>query len=122
MIWIGEVARSFRCLTRLPRRLGTRRVKGKRVDNLGMCSPLFHQQRWQEVQLARLTLAEQQWWVRAAQVHLLGRGQPTQRTYWLIVARNEATSEVKYFVSNAAANTPLERLLRMAFKRWNVEH
>jgi len=29
---------------------------------------------------------------------------------------------VKYFVSNAPARAPLLRLLRVAFRRWNVEH
>ena len=46
----------------------------------------------------------------------------SDRTYWLIVARNLATGEVKYFISNAPADTPLEKLLRVAFTRWNVEH
>lgn len=122
LIWIGEVPKSFRCLTRLPQRIPPEGVKGKRVDNLARSSPTFHQQHWQSVQLARLTLDDQVWQVRAAQVHLVRNGQATARTYWLIVARNEATGEVKYFVSNAPVNTPLERLMRMAFRRWNVEH
>jgi SRSO17 transposase len=122
LIGIGEVPKSFRCLTRLPRRIPAEGVKGKRVDNLARSSPTFHEQHWRGVQLARLTLADQAWQVRAAQVYLVRDGQPTARTYWLIVARNEATGEVKYFVSNAAADVPLERLMRMAFSRWNVEH
>ena len=43
-------------------------------------------------------------------------------SYWLMVARNVATGEVKYFLSNAATDTPAEKLLRVAFTRWNVEH
>lgn len=74
------------------------------------------------MQLARLTLADQVWEVRAAQVHLVRDGELTERTYWLIVARNPATGETKYFVSNAPANTPLDRLLRIAFSRWHIEH
>ncbi|MCX7408590.1 MAG: hypothetical protein NTZ32_10970 [Planctomycetales bacterium] len=82
--------------------------------------------------LARLTLADQLWDVRAAQVHLVRDG---ERTDWLIVARNPATGETKYFVSNAPSDTPLDRLvsnapsdtpldrlLRIAFLRWNIEH
>jgi SRSO17 transposase len=122
VVGIGEVPRSFRCLTRLPQRIPAGGVKGKRVDNLARSSPTFHEQHWQGVQLARLTLADQVWQVRAAQVYLVRDGRPTARTYWLIVARHEATGEVKYFVSNAAADVPLERLMRMAFRRWNVEH
>ncbi|MCX7406579.1 MAG: hypothetical protein NTZ32_00675 [Planctomycetales bacterium] len=41
---------------------------------------------------------------------------------WLIVAHNPATGETKYFVSNAHSDTPLDRLLRIAFPRWNIEH
>ena len=60
--------------------------------------------------------------MRAGQVYLVRRGEVSDRTYWLIVARNAATGEVKYFLSNAAADTPLAKLLRVAFTRWNVEH
>ena len=38
------------------------------------------------------------------------------------MARNLATSEVKYFISNAPTDTPVEKLLQVAFTRWNVEH
>jgi len=40
---------------------------------------------------------------------------------WLIVARNVVDAEVKYFFSNAPADTPLEELLRVAFSRWGIE-
>jgi SRSO17 transposase len=40
----------------------------------------------------------------------------------LIVARNVADpSEVKYFLSNAPADTPLSELLLVAFSRWHIE-
>jgi SRSO17 transposase len=40
---------------------------------------------------------------------------------WLIIARNVLDGEVKYFFSNAPADTPLETLLRIAFSRWKIE-
>lgn len=120
---IGEVPKSFRCLTRPPRgKMPKGGWKGKRADRLARHSAIFHQQPWQEVQLARLTLDDQVWSVRSAQVWLLFAGRPSERTYWLIVAENEATREVKYFVSNAPAATPLERLLRVGFRRSRIEH
>lgn len=123
LYYVGEVPRSFRCLTAPPRgRRPNKGWKGKRADNLVRFSSAWNQQAWQGITLARLTLADQEWEVRAGQVYLLRNGQPTERTYWLIVARNTATGEVKYFVSNAPADTPLEKLLRVAFRRWNVEH
>ena len=39
----------------------------------------------------------------------------------LIVAINEATAEVKYFLTNATTE-PLARVLAVAFRRWTVEH
>jgi SRSO17 transposase len=121
--YVGEVPRNFRCLTRPPKgRCPPRGWKGKRADHLGRYSSALNRQEWQGVALARLTLADQEWEVRAGQVYLLRDGRPTARTYWLIIARNGATGEVKYFVSNAPPEAPLEKLLRVAFRRWNVEH
>jgi len=121
--YVGEVPRNFRCLTRRPRGpKAKKRWRGKRADNLARFSSAWYRQNWHGVSLARLTLDEQHWEVRAGQVYLLRRGELSERTYWLIVARNLATKEVKYFISNAPADTPVEKLLRVAFTRWNVEH
>src|SRR4051794_6512391 len=43
------------------------------------------------------------------------------RPHTLIVAINEATAEVKYFLTNATAE-PLDRVLAVAFRRATVEH
>jgi SRSO17 transposase len=40
---------------------------------------------------------------------------------WLVVARHVLTGEVKYFFSNAPAETPMEVLLHIAFSRWSIE-
>ncbi len=123
MHYIGEIPRNFRCLTRRPR--GKKPPKGwkvKRADNLARFSSAWNQRDWHGVTLSRLTLDQQEWEVRAGQIYLLRRGELSDRTYWLIVARNPATGEVKYFISNAPADTPVEKLLRVAFTRWNVEH
>jgi len=65
--------------------------------------------------IRRLTLPDA-WW-RAA-------GRPVQvrgRAYTLVAAINEATAEVKYFVTNAT-EAPLARVLAVAFRRAAVEH
>ena len=77
---------------------------------------------WKTFKLARKTLGDQVWEVRAAQVYLARGGRPTQRTYWLVVARSVTTGEVKYFVSNAPPRTALLTLLKVAFTRAGVEH
>ena len=43
------------------------------------------------------------------------------REHTLIAAVNEATAEVKYFLTNATT-APLTRVLAVAFRRWTVEH
>jgi SRSO17 transposase len=122
MYYIGEIPRNFRCLATRPRGNPKKGWKGKRADNLARFSSAWNRQDWQGVSLARLTLDNQEWEVRAGQVYLARRGELSDRTYWLIVARNAATSEVKYFISNAPADMPVETLLRVAFRRWHVEH
>ncbi|HLJ94000.1 MAG TPA: IS701 family transposase [Gemmataceae bacterium] len=65
--------------------------------------------------LAHRTVADSVWRASATRVWVAGR------PHLLLVAINEATAEVKYFVSNATA-TPVTRLLAVAFRRWTVEH
>ena len=65
--------------------------------------------------LARRTVADSVWRAATAAVWVAGR----QHT--LIVAVNEATAEVKYFLTNATGE-PLARVLAVAFRRWTVEH
>jgi SRSO17 transposase len=123
MSYIGEIPRNFRCLATRPRgRKPKKGWKGKRADNLARFSSAWNRRDWRGVTLSRLTLNKQEWEVRAGQVYLARRGELSERTYGLIVARNAATGEVKYFLSNASADTAMEKLLRVAFTRWNVEH
>jgi SRSO17 transposase len=44
-----------------------------------------------------------------------------EREHTLVAAVNEATREVKYFLTNATT-APLTRVLAVAFRRWTVEH
>lgn len=126
---IGEVPKSFRCwLTRPHCRSFHAAHAAKRVDNLCRRSPVFTQQAWRRVRIKDTTRGPLVWEVKAARVHLLdvvenagAPGQPTDRQYWLIVARNPATEEIKYFVSNGAASLSIVSLLRVAFARWQVE-
>lgn len=65
--------------------------------------------------LTHRTVGDSVWRAATAVVWVAGR------KHLLMVAINEATGEVKYFLSNATA-TPVARLLMVAFSRWNVEH
>ena len=115
---VGEVPKSFRCFTAPPRAGQT----SHRADNLVRHSPAFHQQPWQSFALARQTVGEQVWQVKAARVWLRLEGAAGTGTYWLIGARNERTAEEKYFISAGAEGASLGLRLRVGFCRWNVEH
>jgi len=128
--YVCEVPANFMCWPTLPRYQSLQGpFAAKRVDNAAIWGKPFRDQDWQTVRLSRQTLPPQEWKVKAAQVHLSFDGRegkasrkPTDRTYWLIVARNVETGEVKYFVSNAPPRTKLLTLLKVAFSRWGVEH
>jgi SRSO17 transposase len=65
--------------------------------------------------LAHRTVSDSVWRAATATVWVAGQ----QHT--LLVAVNEATAEVKYFLTNATGE-PLTRVLAVAFRRWTVEH
>jgi SRSO17 transposase len=70
---------------------------------------------WPRVRMARQTAAPQVWRVKAVRVWAAGRW------HRLVAAVNEATGEVKYFLTNAVTGS-LKRVLAVAFCRWHVEH
>lgn len=123
LLYVCEVPANLPCFATRPKYNSLQRpFAPKRVDSAGKFSKPFKGKPWKRVKLARKTLGDQVWEVRAAQVYLARDGRPTERTYWLIVARSVATGEVKYFVSNAPPRTALATLLKVAFTRAGVEH
>jgi SRSO17 transposase len=121
--YVAEVPANFMCWPTLPKYNSLQApFAAKRVDHAATHGKPFKDQKWQSVQLSRQTLAPQTWKIKAAQVHFQRDGKPTDRTYWLIVAKNVETKEIKYFVSNAPPQTSLMKLLKVAFSRWNIEH
>jgi SRSO17 transposase len=130
LLYVGEVPPQARCWPSFPRYCSPQApFVAKRVDNAVVWGKSFIGQPWRRFTLHHQSIASQTWEARAAQVWLQKDGRdtdvtcrPTDRTYWLIVARNVQTREVKYFVSNAPPKTSLKRLLKVAFCRWTVEH
>ena len=121
--WIGEVPKNFRCWPVPPQYQSPRKeFASKKVHNVVRWSPAFIHQDWQVLLFPRQTVEPTIWDVKAAQVYLVHHGRPTERTYWLIVAWNRATGEYKYFVSNAPPRTPVDLLLKVAFRRSEIEH
>lgn len=70
---------------------------------------------WVRYRLARKTLADQVWRAKGVRVWV-ARGWHT-----LVTAVNEATGEVKYFVTNGD-DRPLSVILGVAFRRATIEH
>lgn len=60
------------------------------------------------------------WQARATRFHAQSEG-GASREEWLVVAQNVQTGEVKYFLSNASRETPIETILHVGFRRWQVE-
>jgi SRSO17 transposase len=123
LLYVCEVPRHLPCFPCLPKYRSLQRpFQSKRADSAVIRGKPFRGKKWKKISLARKTLPPQVWEVKAEQVYLARGGRPTDRTYWLIVARHVETGEVKYFVSNAPPKTALITLLKVAFTRAGVEH
>ncbi len=124
---IGEVKPNFYGWTTLPKYVsGRSEFAPHRVDDLVAHSPAFYDQSWRPVTIKGTTRGPMVWQIKDAPLYLpLRRDRevpvPTDRPYWLIVARQPATGEVKYFVANAPLATPVLELLEAALARWHVE-
>jgi SRSO17 transposase len=121
--FVGEVPRNFSCLAAV--RSGRRPpedAKGRAAEEVVGSSTAFRRQRWQVLHLGRQTLQDQIWRVKAAPVWLSRAAGWSARTYWLVWASNDATGEEKLFLSNADAQTAVQQLMRVAFRRACVEH
>ena len=126
---IGEVPCNFRVWVKRPACKSHRAEHAShRVDNIISHSPTFYGQSWRKMVIKDTTRGQCIWHVKSAQVYLVKHKDgkmycpiPTDRTYWLIVAKNLKTGETKYFVSNAPAKEKLETLMEIAFSRWHVE-
>jgi SRSO17 transposase len=116
-LYVGEVPCSWWCFTRPQDALHP-----SRADDLVRYSRVFNQQPWREIRLQRQTLGEQVWKYKAARVWASSGNEPVAEWCWLIWVVNEQTGEEKYFVSNAVEEASVELLIRVGFRRWNVEH
>lgn len=137
--FVGEVPRSFtgwlkapRVVTRPFRRKGRGRGRkvprlaagsrrAQRVDELLKQRP-FRDQPWQRWRVKDGEKGPLMWEVKHALFYPKDEnGLPAQPLH-LIVARNVLDlAEVKFFVSNAPPETPVQKLMLVAFSRWRVE-
>jgi len=121
--FIGEVPKSFRCFSAPPKYRSLQRpYVAKEARNLARSGKSFRRKKWKRYRVRHKTVEDSTWLVKAGRVYMSVEGQCHDREYWLIVAKNCQTGEVKYFISNAPVKTSLKRLLEAAFSRWSIEH
>jgi SRSO17 transposase len=109
-------------------RLAVKSLPSCSVERLCRHSYPMRDQSWQAFHIKDTGKGPVVWQAKAARFRYRrpdasgGRHVPTPSApCWLIVARNVLSDEVKYFVSNAPAGTPLETILHVAFSRWHIE-
>jgi SRSO17 transposase len=91
------------------------------VENMLKYSPHLRQIPWEKFHIKDTQKGPMVWEAKAVQIYLQRHGLPTA-AHWLVLARNvENPGEVKFFIANAPADTPLEVLLYVGFARWRVE-
>lgn len=106
---------------RIPR-LKVKNLPTIEARNMAKYCEAFRKQSWEKFYVKDSTLGPVVWEAKAAPIYLKRDGLPTW-PHWLIVARNVLDlNEVKYFVSNAPAGTPLEAMLFVGFQRYHVEN
>ncbi len=102
-------------------RLAKTAPKTSEVRNLLKHSPAFTQQPWTPIHIKDGEKGPMVREVKVISFRMQRDGLPT-RPHWLIAARNpEQPDEVKFFVSNAPAGSPLEWLVYVAYSRWPIE-
>jgi SRSO17 transposase len=113
-LWVlGQFGQQF--VAEVPVNFTVRRSAEGAAGRADAYQPAQHTDGWTRFRIARKTRAKQVWRARSVRVWA------AEGWHQLVTAINEATGEVKYFVTNAVGE-PLERVLRVAFRRATIEH
>lgn len=137
-IFVAEVPCSFRGWARRPKvthrpfsRQGGRRktpriVSGSpapvEVQQMLRYCPKLRDQPWVRYRVKNGDKGPEVWEVKHTRITLKGEDGLPEMDLHLVVARNALNpEEIKYFISNAPADTAVGTLLLVAFSRWRVE-
>ncbi|MCZ2343508.1 MAG: IS701 family transposase [Bacteroidales bacterium] len=113
-LWVlGLVQQKF--VAEVPKSFAVRSTPGGRSRRADAHQPATRVGRWRRFRIGRATQADAVWRARRVRVWV-ARGWHT-----LVTAVNEATGEVKRFVTNAVGES-LATVLGVAFRRATVEH
>jgi len=113
-LWVlGLVNQKF--VAEVPTNFGVRNAPDGPSRRADAHQPGKRTGRWRRYRIGRKTLADRVWRARRSRVWA------ARRWHTLVTAVNEATGEVKFFVTNAVGESP-GRVLAVAFRRATVEH
>lgn len=97
-------------------RLAARASKARRVDQLWQCGgPAWRAYHVKDTEKGPVV------WEACASRFFPWKEDLPGEACWLIVARNVLEKETKYFLSNASEDTPVEKMLSIAFSRSHIE-
>jgi SRSO17 transposase len=137
--YVGEIPRSFTGWLKAPRVVtrpyhARRRGRGRRVPRLAcgsrraqavgamMNAPPLRDQPWQRWRVKDGEKGPIVWECKHVLFYPKDENGLPGAAQHLIIARNALDpSEIKFFISNAPANTSVGTLLKVAFSRWRVE-
>jgi SRSO17 transposase len=136
-MFIGEVRSEFYGWLSFPKKVWTTEKPGQKyprrriwktisVKNMLKYSPKLRDQPWVKYHIKDSDKGPVIWEVKHATIYIReeSRGGPMMKPWRLLVARNvmnEDEEEIKYFISNAPADIPIDNLLLAGFSRWRVE-
>jgi SRSO17 transposase len=137
--FVGEIPSNFRAWLKPPRvtrRPFRRRQRGRgrriprlragsllapTVAHLAQTYPALAAQPWQTWRVKDTDKGPLLWHVKHALLWIPDEHGLPEGPYHVLVCTQPFSGEVKYFLSNAPANTPVPQLLRVAFGRWRIE-
>jgi SRSO17 transposase len=95
--------------------------KAQTVEHLAQSHAALAAQPWQTWRIKDTQKGPLVWHVKHGLVHVKDEQGLPEGPYHLLVCYHPLTGEIKYFLSNAPVDTPLKKLLRVAFGRWRIE-
>jgi SRSO17 transposase len=137
--FVGEIPRVFAAWIKPPRvttrpfhrkqggrsrktpRLVAGSCKAQTVEHLAQSHGALAAQPWRTWRIKDTQKGPLVWNVKHVPVFIKDEQGLPEGPYHLLVCYHPFTGEIKYFLSNAPADTPVKKLLRVAFGRWRIE-